>query len=93
MSDIQERIEEIISYEVQYGSDFTYAKDAGNKIMALFPQWIDVKDELPKKSGDYLVRGNDTFHPKGMRFAYFTQDKFWAGYAGKVTHWQPLPKV
>lgn len=92
MSDIQERIEEIISYEVQYGSDFTYAKDASNKIIKLLPQWTDAKKSPPKKSGHYLVRGNDTFYPKGMCFAYFTQTKHWAGYHGVITHWKPLPE-
>ena len=89
---LRNEIEEIILYEAQYGSDFTYATDASNKIMALLPQWIDAKKNPPKKSGDYLVRGTDTFYPKGMRFAYFTTNKLWTGYSGVVTHWQSLPR-
>ena len=93
MGTIEQQIEEIILNEVENGSDFTFAEDATRKIVALFPRWTSVKDGLPKKTGDYLVRGDDDFYPKGMRFAYFTQFKTWAGYSGRVTHWQPLPKT
>lgn len=60
--------------------------------------WIDVKNELPEKTGDYLIFNTDGtvllyWYDKEYKEWY---DKEWydgSGYQTEsVTHWMPLPE-
>lgn len=51
-------------------------------------EWISVKDELPSKTGYYLV----AFDGIELDIAYFRINTHWSQKKGIVTHWLPLPK-
>lgn len=61
------------------------------------PKWVSVDDELPAKSGQYLVKvPNSPFNRNGQavsEFSKLSNPNF--GYdrihMDRVTHWQPLP--
>jgi hypothetical protein len=66
------------------------------------PGWISVKDRLPEKDGEYLVRfdnkaiHNAEYESKCGSFGYWLaimwdEDADWFPYVG-VTHWMPLPQ-
>ena len=65
-------------------------------------EWISVKDRLPEKDGEYLVRfvnkeiQNAEYESKCGGFGnwlaiMWDEDADWFPYAG-ITHWMPLPK-
>lgn len=52
--------------------------------------WISVKDELPKKKGDYLIYNTD-----GLVWIYWYNDGWYDSdccISDNVTHWMPLPE-
>lgn len=55
--------------------------------------WIDVKNELPEKDGDYLI-----FNTDGAVWIYWYDEEYKEWYddngyqTESVTHWMPLPE-
>lgn len=68
---------------------------------AKVPRWISVKERLPEKEGDYLVRkvhsysDNDGYSKIDVCIYCKMRDPEWIGCGSlcKVTHWMPLPSV
>ena len=64
------------------------------------PKWISVKERLPEKEGDYLVRkahsysDNDGYSKIDVCIYCKMRDPEWIGCGNlcKVTHWMPLPE-
>ena len=74
----------------------------GDKDNNVPSKWISVKDRLPEKDGEYLVRfadkglSNVEYESKFESFGYWLSimwDEYadWFPYVG-ITHWMPLPE-
>ena len=61
-------------------------------------KWISVKDELPGKNGQYLVKmPNSPFNRKGQAVSEFSSSmkpsfSYDRLHIDEVTHWMPLPE-
>ena len=83
----------------QYAAEIQRLQDALARVAKeAVPQWISVKDEMPKPYVDVLVYG--TTHTYGrertfMRQSYYCGDDdgyfFCEDTDTSVTHWMPLP--
>lgn len=67
-------------------------------IMALpavaIPQWISVKDRLPKTGENPVLAGSTEMHYVNMAW-YHSGKGVWetpSGFSCSFTHWMPLPK-
>lgn len=60
------------------------------------PEWISVKDRLPKHKGDYLVywkwESLQDWSSDNIEIVYFRGKTQWAKRNNDITHWMPLPE-
>ena len=80
---------------MEYCNNLKVKKIDANDI-ARFPTavgWINVKDRLPEKTGDYLI-----FNTDGAVWIYWYDEEYKEWYddngyqTESVTHWMPLPE-